>query len=208
MPKKQSTWANFREKVIYYLFGPHLEKDEKILHIVHRHFFLMVKEGIKIFFLLFLIPIFLWLVFPEIWYVFLVWVLYGVIALNKMIFNWYFDVILVTSLSLIDVTWNGPFDRNSIRLEYPMVEGTSYNFKGILQTIFNYGTIQINRESGGVGLELKDAINPARVESVIMNYKEKYLVEKSFEDTKTINKLLSEMIKKHAKEMKEVEVDF
>ncbi len=208
MVKKSSTWANFKEKTQYYLFGPHLEKGEKILFIAHRHPFLMIKKGFKIFILHFFIPIFLWQVFPEIWFAFLVWLLYGVIALNKMMFNWYFDVILVTDLTLIDVTWNGPFDRNSVRLEYPNVEGITNKFKGFLQTVFNYGLIQINRESGGVGLELKDAVNPARIESVIMSYKEKYLEDKSFEETKTLKKLLSEMVKKHAQEMKEVEVDF
>jgi hypothetical protein len=208
MSKKASGWANVREKSTYYLFGPHLEKDEKILYIVHRHPFLLVKGFFKIFVLTFLSPVFLWMVFPEIWFVFLIWVLYGIIMLNKLIFNWYFDVILVTDMSLIDVTWNGPFDRNSTRVEYQMVEGTAYTFKGILQTVFNYGTIKINRESGVVGLELKDAVNPAKVESIIMSYKEKYISDKNFEDSKALKRLLGEMIKKHTQEMKEVEVDF
>lgn len=208
MNKKSSVWADFREKTKYYMFGPHLEKSEKILYIAHRHSFLMIKSGLKIFFLHFFIPIFLWQVFPEIWFAFLVWLIYGIIALNKMIFNWYFDVILVTDMTLIDVKWNGPFDRSSVRLEYPNVEGITNTFKGFLQTVFNYGTLQINRDSGSVGLELKDAVNPAKVESVIMSYKEKYLEDKSFQETKTLKKLLSEMVKKHALEMKEVEVDF
>lgn len=206
--KKTSNWANFREKMTYYLFGPHLEQDEKILHVVHRHPFLMIKQGLKISVLHFFIPIFLWYVFPEIWFAFLVWVIYGFITINKMIFNWYFDAILVTDMSLVDVKWNGPFDRNSVRLEYTMIEGTSYNFKGILQTVFNFGTVQINRQGGAVGIELKDAVNPAKVESVIMSYQEKYIANKSLQDVNSLKSLLSEMVKKHTKELKEIEVDF
>lgn len=201
-------WNEFKKRITYYLFGPHLEKEEQILHVVHRHHFVMIKGLFKIAVLHFFIPIFLWYVFPEIWFIFLVWVSYGFIAMNIMIFKWYFDAILVSNMSLIDVNWNGPFDRNSVRLEYAMVEGTSYAFKGIMQTLFNYGTIQVNRQGGGVGIELKDAINPAKVESVILSYQEKYLADKNLEDIGSLKSLLTEMIRKHAKELKEIEVDF
>lgn len=205
--KHNSNWSNFREKLTYYLFAPHLEQSEKILHVVHRHPFLMIKEGVKIGLLHFFLPIFLWNVFPEVYFVFLVWVIYGFIAINKMIFNWYFDAVLVTDLSLLDVKWNGPFDRTSARLEYSMIEGTSFRFKGILQTLFNYGIIQVNRQGGDVGIELKDAIDPAKAESVIMSYQEQYLSSKSMEDVKSLKNLLSEMVKKHASEMKDIKVD-
>jgi len=206
--KAPSGWKNFREKFTYYLFGPHLELGEKILHVAHRHPFLMIKEGFKITVLFFFLPIFLWFVFPEIWFAFLIWVIYGFIAFNKMIFNWYFDAILITDMSLVDVTWNGPFDRSSIRVEYSMIEGTSYHFKGILQTVFNYGTIQISRSSGVVAIEQKDVINPAKVESVILSYQEKYLASKSMKDADSLKNLLSEMVKKHTSELKEIEVDY
>lgn len=130
-------WEEFKKRITYYLFGPHLEKDEQILHVVHRHPFMMVKGAIKITALHFFIPIFLWNVFPEIWFIFLVWLIYGFIAMNIMIFNWYFDAILVTNLNVINVKWNSPFDRSSVRVEYAMIEGTSYALKGIFQTLFN-----------------------------------------------------------------------
>jgi len=57
-------------------------------------------------------------------------------------------------------------------------------------------------------LELKDAINPAKVESIVMSYQEKYMSDKNFEDVKSLKNLLGEMIKKHAQEMKQIEVDF
>lgn len=190
------------------MFGPHLEEEEQIIFVVHRHFFVILRDGLKISFLHLFLPIFFWYVFPELWFAFLVWLLYGFIAINKMIFNWYFDAILVTSKSLIDVKWNGPFDRESLRLEYSMVEGTSPIYKGVIQTVFNFGTIQVNRQGGGVGLELKDAVNPSKAESIIMSYQEKFLDNKNVEDVDSLKNLLGEMIKKHVKEMKEIEVDY
>ncbi len=206
--KGNSNWKNYREKMTHYLFGPHLEDGERILLVAHRHPFLMVKRGAKIGVLFFFIPIFLWFVFPEGWFIFLIWVIYGFIAFNKMIFNWYFDAVLITNMSLVDVTWNGPFDRSSVRVEYAMVEGTSYHFKGILQTLFNYGTIQVTRLTGVVAIEQKDVINPAKVESVLLSYQEQYLSRKSMQDSNALKNLLSEMVKKHTTELNEIEVDY
>jgi hypothetical protein len=176
--------------------------------VAHRHPFMMITGGLKIGFFHFFVPIFFWNVFPEIWFAFLIWVIYGFIALDRMILKWYFDSIVVTDMSLIDVTWNGLFERSSVRLEYNMIEGTSFGFKGFLQTVFNFGTIQVMRQGGVIGIELKDAMNPSRVESVILNYQEKYLADTNMKEIKSLKSLLSEMVKKHVQEMKEIEVDF
>ena len=208
MSKQTSYLQNFREKSKYFMFGQYLEKDEKILHVARRHPFILAKSFLKISILNFFLPIFLWFVFPEIWFVWLILVIYGGISLNKVLFDWYFDVILVTDLSLVDLKWHGFFDRESLRLEYANVEGTTFVFKGFWQTVFNYGLLQINRQGGGVGLELPDAINPSKVESIVMSYQEQYLSDKSVEDVKSLKNLLGEMIKRHAQEMKDIEVDF
>lgn len=208
MPKKTSYWVNFKEKLKYFLFGPYLEKEEQILHIARRHFFVLLGDIMKITLFKFFVPLFLWFVFPELWFAWLVWLIYGFISLDKVIFSWYFDVLLVTDLSLIDIKWHGFFDKESVRLEYANIEGTSYFFKGFFQTVFNYGLLQVNRQGGGVGLQLPDAVSPSKVESIIMSYQEKYLSDKNFQDVKSLKNLLGEMVKKHAQEMKEIEVDF
>jgi len=200
-----------RNRFVYFLFAPHLEDGEKILFVAHRHPFLMFKNGLKITFFGFIIPIFFWNVFPEIWFVFLIWLLVGFIQINKMIFNWYFDSLLITSVSVIDVRWDGPFHRTSVRLEYSMIEGTTYSFQGILQTLFNYGNLNVNRQGGGSGLELKDTINPSRVESILMQYQETFLEDKGMEESKRLRGLLSELVARHVKDGgggQEVEVEF
>ena len=131
-------WNEFKKRVTYYLFGPHLEKNEQILHIVHRHPFLMFKAGLKIAFLHFFLPIFIWYIFPEVWFIFLVWIIYGFIAMNIMVFNWYFDAIIISDINLIDVKWNGPFDRSSVRVEYSKIEGIELVLKHLSYRI-NHG---------------------------------------------------------------------
>lgn len=208
MANKENKNQNFRQNVNQYLFSPHLEDDEKILYIARRHPLMLVKNGLMIVFFHFFLPIFFWNVFPEIWFVFLVWLIYGFISINKLIFNWYFDAVLVTSMGLVDVKWNGPFDRSSNRMEYTMIEGTSYQFKGVLQTLFNFGTIQVNRSTGAIGIEQEDVIDPVKVESIILDYQEKYITQKNFKDSTALKNLLSEMVKDYASKIDEIEIKF
>ncbi len=126
------------------------------------------------------------------------------INLYQLIFNYYFDAVLITKKSLIDVKWEGPFNRTSVRLDYSMIEGSTTSTPGFIHTIFNFGTIQINRQGGSVGIELKDAINPARIEGLVLKMQEKYLNDKNFKEIKTLKGLLSNMVSQH---LKEVEVD-
>ena len=202
------TWSQFKDSLTYHLFGPHLEKEEKILMVVHRQPFSLIWDVIKLGFLSVFLPIFFWNVFPEVWFLCLIWILYGVVKLDKKIFKWYFDSILITNMSLIDVTWNGFFERSAVRLEYAMIEGTSVGYNGFLQTIFRFGTIKVMRQGGIVGIELTDAMRPAKVESVILNYQEKYLADSNISELNNLKGLLGGMVKKHLSDMKEVKVDF
>ncbi len=192
-------------KFTYYLFAPHLEENEKIIFAARRHPFVMLKEGLKISFFGFVLPIILWYLFPEIWFVFLIWILVGVISMNKVIFNWYFDAILVTNISLIDVKWNGPFDRTSIRMEYQNIQGVMVQVQKLWNTIFNYGLLQVVSAGGIVTIELEDCINPNRVESIIIAYQDQYLTNKNHKEVETLKSLLGSMVSQH---VKEIEVDF
>ncbi len=195
-------------KLTYYLFGPHIDPGEEIFRVAHRHPIILVRESLKVAFFGFLLPILFWYIFPEVWFVFLVWVIVGVIAVNKVLFNWYFDALLITNQSLIDVNWNGPFDRTSVRLEYFQIEGTTYAVQGFWRTIFNFGVIQVNRAGGTVGIELNDAVNPARIESIIMHYQEQFLSRKNLQDVNALKQLLGNMLSQHADQLSDIEVDY
>jgi len=189
------------------MFAPHLEEGEKILHVTHRHPFLMVNGGIKIIFLGFIVPVFFWNVFPEIWLIFFIWVLVAFVQLNKLMFNWYYDSLLITTTSVVDVSWNGPFHRTSERLEYSNIEGVTYSFIGVLQTVGNYGDLQVNKQGGTGGLVLKDSINPIKVEKILMDYQKQYLEQKNMTEATKLKGLLSELVAKHVKDG-EIEVNF
>jgi hypothetical protein len=105
----------------------------------------------------------------------------------------------VTNVSLLKTYWSGFFDRSSSRLEYPMIEGISYSIQGFRHTVFNYGHVHINRSGGSSVIELPDAVNPPRVERLILTHQEKFVSDQSVKDSETLKSLLVSMVRHHVK---------
>lgn len=179
------------------LFAPYLEPGEKVLHVFHRHPFVMLGDMLRIAFFGFAIPLFLYALFPEFVLFFALWMGISLIRVVYVLFNWYHDAFLVTNVSLLHVEWNGFFDRVSSRLEYQNIEGTSSEIRGFRRTLFNYGQLTI--QGANISLVLKDAINPKKSEKQIMMYQEKFVTDQNLKDSGTLKNLLTSMLRHHAK---------
>ena len=101
-----------------YVFGQYLEPGEKILAAIHRHPFVILQDILRVLIIGFVIPLFLYYLFPDFILFIGVWLFISVIRLMKIFMIWYHDALLITDVSLLDVYWNGLFDRTSSRLEY------------------------------------------------------------------------------------------
>lgn len=183
------------------LFKPHLDPEEEVLEVFHRHPFIMFPRLGRILFFTFLIPLFIWYFFvPQLWIFLAVCLFFGLIRVVYLIFNWYHDALLLTNVSLLKTYWSGFFDRSSTRLEYPMMEGLSYTIQGFRRTIFNYGHVSVTRAGGGSSLlELHDAMNPPKVERLTLKQQEKFITSQSMQDSETLKTLLVTMIRDHNK---------
>ncbi len=187
------------KRIPQFLFRPHLDPGEEVLEVFHRHPFIMIPDIGRIMFFTFLVPLFLFYLFPEFAVFFFLWMAVGAIRLMYLVFNWYHDALLVTSVSLLKTYWSGFFDRSSSRLEYPMIEGISYTIQGFRRTVFNYGHIHVNRSGGASVLDLPDAVNPPKVERVILTHQEKFVTDQSMKDSETLKTLLVTMLRHHNK---------
>src|SRR3989338_3537458 len=122
----------------YYFFTGHLEDDEKILFIAHRHFFILFRDSIKTFFFGLVLPLILFVLFPKLILFCGAWIVVGVLGMLYHFVDWYFDAWIVTNLGIIDVERNGLFDKQSKRVEYEMIDGIEYKITGVWPTIFNF----------------------------------------------------------------------
>ena len=186
------------------LFKKHLEDDEQVISVVHKHWVL----GIKYLFWPVLLEVFLILVIisaPKLE------VLYTVGALVFIVFIWmlrnffdyFLDAWIITDSGIIDVEWHGWFHRQSSRVLFSDIQGVSYEIQGIINTIFRYGTISVEKVSTGNAISIDNVASPKGVEAIILNNMEEYLHKKNLKDAKAVQDILSNVISRemHLKEM-------
>lgn len=183
-------------------FRNHLDAGEIILDVWHRHILVLKIDSIKIVFFGILLPILGYFIVPKAILAFAIWLTVGLIGLIYRFFDWYFDAWVLTNTGVIDIEYNGLFDMTSTRIEYHMIEGISYTIKGVLQTMFNYGEITIDKLGAQTSVVLKDARSPKKLERLVMKYQEKYVYDRSVRDHNALKGMLSEMIAYHVQNNK------
>lgn len=178
------------------LFKPHLEDGEKIIYVAHKHIFTSLKKIIRVIFLGFVVPGIFLVLMPVAPFTYII---YGIMGLGFLKFlyvtaDWYFDAWLITNLSIIQVVWNGFFDRTEMRIEYHAVKGVSYKIQGVLGTLFNYGEIYIEIYAANTLFTLEHAIYPKKIQRAVLNSQQNFIEKKSYQDHETLKEMLSTMI--------------
>ena len=177
------------------LFQRHLEDDEELRLVVHKHWSL-VASG------LFWPTVALLLALTTLWQlpyrpvVFLT-VLWAVLALVWWLRNFLdemLDAWIITDRAIVDVEWFGWFHRKSTRILYSDIEGVSYEIQGILATILRYGTVSIERIATGAVVSLDAVPHPRHIEDVILRNMEEYLHSKNLKDATHVQEILSTLV--------------
>jgi hypothetical protein len=187
------------------LFRKHLEEDETLLRVVHKHWLLGFKSLFwpTAVFLVMWILLYgvqtkaLFLVVSFLSAVVLVWWL-------RNFFDYYLDAWIVTDSGVIDIAWHGWFHRESSRVLYSDLQGVSYEIKGVAGTLLRYGTVTVEKISTGGAMSLEYVYKPRAVESLILHNMEEYLNAKNLKDSKQVQQLLSALVAQHV-QMKDFE---
>lgn len=180
-------------------FGRHLEEDERIASVFHKHWLLGLKNLVvpSISFLASWWVLWLlnareatrfWMILAGIWTACsLIWWL-------RSFFDYYLDAWIVTTHGVIDVAWHGWFHREASRILYSDIQGVSYEIKGVAGTLLRYGTVSIEKISTGTAIALEQVSRPRRVQSVILQNMETYLHSKNLKDSAQVQELLATMV--------------
>lgn len=185
-----------------WIFSRYLDEGEKILHVAHKHIIVLKLKTAKISSFGIIAPAILYLLFPKGLIIFVIWVSIAIIAMSYEFLGWYLDAWLLTNTGVVDVQRDALFDFTSTRIEYHMIEGVSYTIKGFLQTVFNYGTITIDKLGTSTSVVLEEAASPKKLERLIMRYQERYVHDKSIRDHQVLKGMLSDMISYHVQNEK------
>ncbi len=178
-----------------YFFTQHLDDEEEILMVVHKHWLLGTKA--------------LWLptlVFAAVWSVLYFrhteYIVYGVslAALGVAVWwirnflDYFLDAWVVTNKGVVDLEWHGWFHRTSSRVLYSDIQGLSYEVKGIFGTLLGYGVISLEKISTGGTISMTYVYKPRRVEAVVLQAMENYMHKKNLKDATTVQTILAEFV--------------
>lgn len=183
-----------------YLFRKHLEPDEEIYFAAHKHWTVILPQLTKLAVFFFALPWVIWMLFPPFFGIAILWNLAGFVKLFYDITDWYLDAWLATSMSIIDLEWKGVFQYTSSRVEYPSIEGVSYQITGFWGTVLNFGNTQIDRISITNPVVLENAANPKNVEMKILECKNRFEEQKNKVDSDGLKDILANMVAHHVKQ--------
>jgi hypothetical protein len=177
------------------LFRQHLEDDEEVKAVIHKHWISGIK-GL-------LIPItgliagwtvFYFSPFTIVFYGVSIWSIAISIWWLRNFFDYYLDAWIVTDQGIIDLEWHGWFHRQSSRILFSDIEGVSYEICGLLGTLFRYGTVSIEKISTGSVIALEAVKHPKRIQRLILGNMEEYIHGKNLKDSTYVQELLADMI--------------
>jgi len=182
-----------------FLFRSYLGEGEQIEFVVHRHVLLEFKNFLKVFVFGIFLPALGWWPFPQVSLFAMAWLTLGAVRFIYEFFDWYYDVWIVTNVSIIEIMWRGFFDRSSTRIEYHIIQGIGYEVKGLMPTLFNYGTIALDKFTGTQSV-FDGAVNPKKKAEMLTKAQEHFVTNKSFRDHRALQGILTDLLQRHVVE--------
>jgi len=181
------------------IFNKHLEKGEKVLYAVHKHWIEILWPVIGIAFFGFVIPWTFYLIgfnTPMFFWIAVTWSVLAYLRFMYILIDWYADVWLITNMGIIVIDWRGLFSNSATRLGYEDIEGVGYDINGFWPTMLRYGAMTLKVMSGN-NLELKPAARPRKAELAVIKFQDKFMNEKEMSDAGNLKNLLSSMVVHH-----------
>jgi hypothetical protein len=135
-----------------------LHGDEKIILLVRKHWFVLLREKVLSTGLSGLLPlVLLWIVYAtgilpdaltntaSLWIFFTaLWLMVIAMAIANIWTNYYLDLWIVTTKRIINVNQRSFFYRDVTTMPIEMIQDVSIEMHGIIETFLNFGTLKIH----------------------------------------------------------------
>lgn len=185
-------------------------EDEEITRIWRRHPITIVKPALRVIAFI-LIPIFLLILtglsmFTSVWlfalYLIIIAVCFTYAAYEWL--SWYGDVYVLTNYRIVDVEQDGFFHRKFSEAPIGRVEDISYDIKGFWQTMFNYGTVNVQTAGAVPNVSLEDVSNPPYFVKFLLDEQRKYMEAHGNESDSMSAEELIQLLAKHKDHLDEI----
>jgi hypothetical protein len=155
--------------------------NEKILFVIHRHWFNILIQYIPIFIILTLM-VFSFLFYPslieditlpgaQIIFFFLQTFLLLIIWIYGFMiwFDYYLDIWIITSERIVNVEQKGLFSRQVSELQFQFIQDVSTEVQGLFPTVLNYGDVTVQTAAEQSNFIFRSVGNPYKIKGDIMN---------------------------------------
>lgn len=183
---------SFNEKA----FGSYLEEGEEIIQVIHHSIFTIFKPIAIIIAIFHLLPLLGWYLFEPLALLWIALMGVGIGKILSRLAGWYFNALLVTSMSLLNVEWAGVFNRQATRIEYSQVDAFSYAVMGVFNTIFNFGDLIIDKV-GGSQVVIKGAFRPKHTTQYLSEVQSQMVDQQLKRDHESLKGVLTDMLRSH-----------
>ncbi|MBI3336546.1 hypothetical protein HYZ98_03205 [Candidatus Peregrinibacteria bacterium] len=178
-----------------FLFRAHLDDEEEIRAIIHKHWLLGVRAlfwpTVSFFAswaILYYVP------FRMMFYIIALWGMISLVWWLRNFFDYYLDAWIITDQGVLDLEWHGWFHRQVTRILYSDIQGVSYEVQGVLGTLMNFGLVSIEKISTDAIVEMDAVKHPKVITRIILKNMEEYLHGKNLKDARHVQELLAEVI--------------
>lgn len=178
-----------------FLFQGHLDDEEEIRAIVHKHWALGVRSlfwptvsFVVSWAVLYYVP------FRMMFYLIALWGVVSLVWWLRNFFDYYLDAWIITDQGVVDLEWHGWFHRQVTRILYSDIQGVSYEVQGLMGTLMNFGFVSIEKISTDSLVEMEAVSHPKAIARMILKNMEEYLHSKNLKDARHVQELLAEVI--------------
>lgn len=147
-----------------------LKDGEDVRLLVRRHAITMIP---RLFIALALIVVPFFLLFPLFsWGIagmaaFVISVLAGIVTAMRTFLMWDADVLVITTLRLVDVDQKGVFSRFVTEAPFSLIQDASWHRKGVVDTVFKIGTLKIQTAGTSTAINVRRVARPELVHELI-----------------------------------------
>jgi len=152
-----------------------LKEGETVLKIVKRYH-LFITTRLVFFSVIILLDFFFMTYFiNNSWWgilVFLVALVWSGMMIYRSWYIWTLNVLIVTDQRIVDIDQKGFFNRTVSETTYRKIQDVSYSIKGMMPTMFHYGTITIQTAGTQAKIMLDYIHNPEQVQDLLTELQE------------------------------------
>jgi hypothetical protein len=102
--------------------------------------------------------------------------------------NYYYDVVIITDNRVVEISQEALFTRRVAEANLVDVEDVNAEVKGILNTLFHFGTVNVQTAGAAENFEFLSLPNPYRISKMISDLHQKTVEESERQEAKEIGR--------------------